>query len=226
LCGNSNPNILTVDMMRTLHKRHTFTMAGTRGRPGGFTVIELAVVVIIIGIIIGLVIKGQSLIAKGQIKQLFTQKTEIATAFNAYYERFAYYAGDDPGASSRFAGATNGNGNGRVGVGSGVTPPDFACAGTGTEQCDLWFELREAKYLNGKGFANPRHVFNGNVALTYNAPGAADAAHWLAFENVPSGVCRALDKHYDDGIWNTGSIQGAMDYDTAASGNFTLFFRL
>jgi len=201
-------------------------MSGMGGRPAGLTVIELTIVVIIICIIVGLVIKGQSLIVKGQMKQIFKQKQDIAAAFSRYYDHFAYFAGDDPVASSRYSGATNGNGNGRVGVGSSVTAPDFSCTGTGTEQCDLWFELRQANLLGGTGFTNPRHVFSGNVALTYNAPGTTGAGHWLAFEGMPSDVCRGLDKAYDDGVWNTGSIQGASDYDTARDGNFTLFFRL
>ncbi len=213
-------------MMRTDQNNETFRTAGTGGRVVGFTVIELIVVVIIIGIIVGLVIKGQSLIVKGQMKQLFKQRQDIGTAFQGYCDRFAYFAGDDPGASSRYSGVTNGNGNGRVGVGSSVTAPDFSCAGTGTEQCDLWSELRQANLLGGTGFTNPRHVFNGSVALTYNSPGTTGAGHWLAFQGVPSDVCRGLDKRYDDGIWNTGSIQGASDYDTAVNGNFTLFFRL
>lgn len=217
---------MTVDMMREDQKYDTFRTPGIGGRPAGFTVIELTVVMIIIGIIIGLVIKGQSLIVRGQMKQLFQQKQDIAAAFSGYYSRFAYFAGDDPNASSRFGCVTNGNGNGRVGVGSSLTAPDFSCAATGTEQCDLWFGLREARLLGGTGFANPRHVFNGNVALTYYAPGMAEAGHWMAFEGVPSEVCRGLDKAYDDGVWNTGSIQGASNYDAAENGSFTLFFRL
>ncbi|OPX96667.1 MAG: hypothetical protein A4E60_03440 [Syntrophorhabdus sp. PtaB.Bin047] len=213
-------------MMRRGQKNETFRMSGIEGRPAGLTVIELTIVVIIIGIIIGLVVKGQVLVVRGQMKQLVKQKQDIAAAVSGYYDRFAYLAGDDPNASSRYSGATKGNGNGRVGVGSSVTAPDFRCTGTGTEQCDLWFELRQANLLGGTGFTNPRHVFNGNVALTYNAPGKAGAGHWLAFEGVPSDACRGLDKAYDDGIWNTGSIQGASDYDTASDGNFTLFFRL
>lgn len=223
--GSLNPHILTVDMAGII-QNDACTAATSPGRPGGFTVIELVIVTVIIGLIIGLVVKGQSLIVTGQMKQLFHQKDQIAAAFQSYYESFAYYAGDDPVASSRFHGATDGNGNGRVGIGSGATPPDFACAGTGTEQCDLWFELRQANVLNGAGFANPKHVFSGNVALTYNTPGKGDAGHWLAFENLPPDVCRGLDRKYDDGTWNTGSIRGALDYDTAVSGKFILFFRL
>ena len=191
----------------------------------GFTVIELAVVMVIIGIIIGLVVKGQALIVNGQVKQLANQKEEIAGAFYGYYERFAYYPGDDPNASEKFSGAANGNGNGRVGVGAGATAPNFACKETGTEQCDLWFELRKTNYVSGAGFANPRHAFSGNVALTYNSVGTA-AGHWLAFEDVPSDACRDLDGRYDDGNWSTGAIQGSGDYTTATGAKFTLFFRL
>jgi len=191
----------------------------------GFTVIELAVVLVIIGLIVGMVVKGQVLITSGQMKQLFSQKKDITEAFYAYYERFVYYPGDDPNAAARFSGATNGNGNGLVGVGAGATAPNFACAGTGTEQCDLWFELRQANFLGGTGFGNPRHAFNGNIALTNNTV-SATAGHWLAFQNVPFDGCQDLDRQYDDGAYNTGSIRGSADYGAATTGTFTLFFRL
>ena len=191
----------------------------------GFTVIEVAVVLVIIGFIIGLVVKGEALIGHGQMQQLVNQKKEIAEAFRGYHKRFAYYPGDDLNASARISGATNGNGNGLVGVGAGATTPNFACLVTGTEQCDLWFELRQAKFLGGAGFANPRHVFNGSVALTNNTVGGI-TGHWLAFENVPFDVCRDLDRQYDDGVYNTGTIQGSMDYGTATRGTFNLFFRI
>ncbi len=199
---------------------------GTMTGSNGFTVIELAVVLVIIGLIVGIVVKGQALISSGQMKQLFNQKKEIAEAFYGYYERYVYYPGDDPNAAARFSGATGGNGNGLVGVAAASTAPNFACTVTGTEQCDLWFELRRANFLSGSEFGNPRHAFSGSIALTYNTVGGI-AGHWLAFENVPFDVCRDLDRQYDDGASSTGSMQGSGDYSSAsATGNFTLFFKL
>lgn len=191
----------------------------------GFTLIELAVVIVIIGILIGVVLKGQALIQSSRMKQLYSQKKEITNAFYSHYDQFVYYPGDDPNAAARFTGATNGNGNGRVAVGNGPTAPDFACSSTGTEQCDLWFELRQANYISGTGFTNPRHAFSGSVATSYNTVNSV-SGHWLAFQNIPFDICRDLDGQYDDGAWNTGMIQGSGDYNTATTGNFNLFFKL
>jgi prepilin-type N-terminal cleavage/methylation domain-containing protein len=65
------------------------------GTSQGFTMIEMAIVLIIIGIIIGAVVKGKDLIRGGEQKKLyskFLQSWELA--YNAYYDRTAWILGD------------------------------------------------------------------------------------------------------------------------------------
>ena len=194
----------------------------------GFTIIELAIVMVIIGIIIGMIVKGQALIDNARTKRIYALKQEISEAIYAYYEQYSYYPGDDPNAFNRWpvvTAAANGNGNGMIAVAIASTAPNFACGGLGTEQCNLWRVLREAGFLSGSSFTNPRHPFNGGVAVTYYTAAWATPllTHWIVFQNVPYAIAQALDIQYDDGNWQAGNIRASASY---TAGNVDLYFRL
>ncbi|MEO2069399.1 MAG: prepilin-type N-terminal cleavage/methylation domain-containing protein [Desulfurobacteriaceae bacterium] len=60
----------------------------------GFTLIELAIVLVIIGIIIGAVIKGQDLIENARIKKFEAKAKQWETAQWTFYDRKGRFAGD------------------------------------------------------------------------------------------------------------------------------------
>ena len=195
----------------------------------GFTIIELAVVMVIIGILIGVVIKGGALIDNARMKKVYALKNDISQAIYAYYEQYSYYPGDDPTMLAKWPAlpVTNGNGNGVIAVGITSTAPAVCGAGA-VEQCSLWSALRQAGFLTGTGFTNPRHPYNNTISVTfYNDPswGAANAliTHWIIFMSVPGSTGQAFDMQYDDGNWQTGTIRGSAVY-TASSIN--LYFQL
>jgi len=208
----------------------------------GFTLVELAIVLVIIGLILAGIIKGQELITNAKIKRAYNTQKEIAAAVYTYFDRYQFYPGDDPQAATRFTPAlpvpTNGNGNALIAAGAASTPANFACAATGTEQCDLWAELRLSGILTGSGFTNPTHPYGGAVAISYfNMPaiGAGSAAHlthWIQLQNMPYDVCKILDQQYDDGNLatgvgaGTGTIRGTTNYIPATTGVYQIGFKL
>ncbi|WP_293446082.1 prepilin-type N-terminal cleavage/methylation domain-containing protein, partial [Persephonella sp.] len=54
----------------------------------GFTLVELAIVLVIIGIILGAVLKGQELIKNAKEKRLYNTYREMIAAINTYLDRY------------------------------------------------------------------------------------------------------------------------------------------
>ncbi|MGC9141911.1 MAG: prepilin-type N-terminal cleavage/methylation domain-containing protein, partial [Caldimicrobium sp.] len=73
-----------------------------RERVRGFTLVELAIVLVIIGIILGAVLKGQELVFNAKVKRLVSQAKEMMAALYTYYDKYGYYPGDDPTATTRW----------------------------------------------------------------------------------------------------------------------------
>ena len=106
-----------------------------KSKQSGFTLVEIAIVLVIVGLLLGGVLKGQELITSGKAKALYADQSAIQTAYNTYNDRFRAIPGDDSSASTRFSGLAcgqagasgstvagvcgNGNGNGTItGVGT------------------------------------------------------------------------------------------------------------
>lgn len=185
----------------------------------GFTLVELAIVLVIIGIILGAVLKGQELINNAKVKRLYNQYREISAAVYTYYDRYQFYPGDDPNTTTRggiWAPVTPGNGNGLITVAAAATAANFACAATGVEQCDLWRELRLAGIISGDNtsYRNASHAYGGGIAVAYSTVSGL-TTHFIQFQNVPAYVAQIIDTQYDDGIFNTGDIRGSATYVAA-----------
>lgn len=70
-------------------------MARKLGNNKGFTLIEMAIVLVIIGIIIGAVVKGQDLVDNAKSKQFASKLQAWQIALNTYYDRKGRFPGDD-----------------------------------------------------------------------------------------------------------------------------------
>src|SRR5690606_31355378 len=66
----------------------------------GFTLIEIAIVLVIIGLLLGGVLQGQQLIENSRVKQAVNSFNGIAAATFSYQDRYGKLPGDDPGADT------------------------------------------------------------------------------------------------------------------------------
>ncbi len=89
------------------HHRTTFGVAG-------FTLIELSIVLVIIGLIVGGVMVGQNLIFAAEIRKQVKQVQEYTLAYNTFKLKYGCIPGDCINATEFFTSSSNGNGNGKL----------------------------------------------------------------------------------------------------------------
>src|SRR2546427_10556260 len=87
----------------------------------GFTLVEIAIVLVIIGLLLGGILKGQEMITQARIKNVINDFNGITAAINSYQDRYRALPGDDINAASRWAGSFGGNGDGALYVTAAVT---------------------------------------------------------------------------------------------------------
>ena len=204
-------------------------------RQAGFTLVEIAIVLVIIGLLLGGVLKVQELIESGRIKNAIATLNGTSVAVNAYRDRYRSLPGDDHGAKERgWSSAENGGGDGLVG-GAGDDP--FATAGA-SENIGFWRHLRFAGLIKGNpentgAEARPRqdNPFTGEMGVTFGvlaAPGGGVMPLSLCIANVPGKAAISMDNQMDDGVPATGSVRASVQAAvttppaaTAASGAYT-----
>jgi prepilin-type N-terminal cleavage/methylation domain-containing protein len=179
-----------------------------RSQESGFTLVEIAIVMVIIGLLIGGVLKGQAMIENAKVKRVAKQADELRAAVMTFYDKYGLYPGDENLATVPPGGGdSDGNGNGQI---------------AGAEAYEVFRDLAIAGVVSGSynGTSDlPKHAFGGNVDLIWvDPPGAATpAAHYFRFLNLPADVAAELDLKMDDGVYSTGSVVGSAAYTSGTT---------
>ncbi len=176
-----------------------------KGNQKGFTLVEIAIVLVIVGLLVGGVLKGQAMIQNAKVKKTVKMADELRAAVMTFYDKYGMYPGDE-NQSTPPGDTYNGNGNGRIDI---------------AERFEVFRDLSLAGLISGSytGTEAPRHPFGGIVDIVWvNPPGATTpAAHYLRFFDLPAEVCQEIDTKYDDGHHQTGSIVGSGAYNPGAT---------
>lgn len=155
-------------------------------RQKGFTLIEMSIVLVIIGLIIGGILKGQELIESSRQKNFISQVDGYRAAVTTFTERFNAMPGDfncatDAGACGAGGGkiaATNaqiinGGGNGIAGVATYTTAANMFAApadAANSEELQFWVHLNAANLIGGVAPLNVAPVaFGGENAIPASA---------------------------------------------------------
>ncbi len=121
----------------------------------GFTLVELAIVMIIIGLLIAGVLKGQELIGNARVTATVAQLKAIDAAMSTFKDTYSALPGDIVNPANRvpncagdcIAGAGAGNGDGVLGT--AAAPASFAAAPNGTEREAFFPQLSAANLITG-----------------------------------------------------------------------------
>lgn len=194
-------------------------MQRIRTSESGFTLIEIAIVLVIIGLLLGGILKGQELITSARVRALADQNSGIQAAYYGFVDRYRKIPGDMrateadqaiPGASIK----VGGNGNGRI---------DAVGGSEWTEPLALWVHLSAAGFIQGSYVGGtsapdqeseaPRNVYSNFLVLGRSSDYLDVSAtppermNLVVGRGVPVGVLRELDVKVDDGFPATGVLR-------------------
>ncbi|OFZ87644.1 MAG: hypothetical protein A2V78_08835 [Betaproteobacteria bacterium RBG_16_64_18] len=190
----------------------------------GFTLVEIAIVLVIIGLLLGGILKGQEMITQAKIKNLINDLNGITAAMNSYQDRYRALPGDDKNASTRWVNTTSsGNGDGVLQDPYLSTVPGTLTAQTGPESVFFWHHLRLSGFVSGTGADHPFNAVSGKMGVqtgaglsTSAAPTTAPGATLTGFGglilcsgNLPDKVAISIDAQLDDANGATGSVRAA-----------------
>lgn len=213
-------------------KKHTHA----RANEAGFTLVELAIVMIIIGLLIGGILKGQELIGNAKIKSTVAQIKGFDAAVNTFRDQFNTLPGDMLTPSTRLpasactttACTTAGDGNGKIDVPAIGTVP-----GPTEEGFTAFAQLAAAGLVTGVdgtavvgfGTSLPQASIGGGYWLGYSTDGTLGGSeagsgrigHYIVFNGdtvdvgtdtgaVTTAQAARIDRTLDDGQPSAGSV--------------------
>ncbi len=208
-------------------------------KQAGFTLVEIAIVMVIIGLLLGGVLKGQEIITQAKIKNLENDFTGITAAIYSYQDRYRALPGDDSRADKRFipeAGATIPKGDGKNGIEGEFNNTDSDTV----ESRIFWLHLRAAGLVDGEpsSLDQPINAFNGITGVSSETDKirsdqtAKKMGTYIGFSKIPVKIAIIIEARSDDSNPNDGSVQTDKtnpDYITGNikdAGDINLYFSL
>ena len=186
-------------------------------RQAGFTLVEIAIVLVIIGLLLGGILKGQEMITQAKIKNLISDFSGVSAAYHGYQDRYRAMPGDDAGVG-RWSGVTASTTGGN-GVLTGTY--NAATATPEPESRMFWQHLRLAGFISGTGPGQPQNSVNGIVGTQMGDGAATPATVMGGFNglltcssNIPDKMAIAVDSQLDDGDARAGTLRGQLHAST------------
>jgi competence protein ComGC len=196
-------NITKLNITKLLRKIFFFRLKA-------FSLVEISMVLIIIGLLITAISKGRELIEQAKIRSVISQVEKYKSALAIFHEKYDSLPGDFSKANETF-GLKSGNGDGNI-DGDSFNPE--------TEAGQFWKHLSAANLITD---VNPK-VNEGGIGK--NIPSAKIGDGWIVVqnpENLPAGIyltliskitpkeAYSIDKALDYGIPDEGFVRSNGD---------------
>jgi len=179
----------------------------------GFTLIEIAIVLVIIGLLLGGVLKGQELITAARVRNIISNQDGVKAAYFGFLDRYRALPGDYSQATTNIPGCAacqNGDGNGQILLNGAIL-----------ESISAWEHLSRAGFITGSyTYAaaaaptnTPTNPYGSLTQLIFDAvyeDAAPTARHNLKTgSGIPSDIMAEVDRKIDDGVANAGQLRYA-----------------
>lgn len=179
----------------------------------GFTLVELAVVLVILGAIFMSVLKVETMIKNARIRQVVNQYRELRTAIMIYKDKYGYFPGDDPKASVHVGAISNGDGDGRIKYASNeMSRCQLDLYNAGLVQKPGYHDNDPSDYFHHAFGQRPIEVVYVYYCYADSLHGQSNEGlgkegHAIRFAGMPLDAAQAIDTMLDDGNLATGTIR-------------------
>ena len=178
----------------------------------GFTLVEIAIVLVIVGLLLGGILKGQELVNTAKVRLIADRSNSLKSAWYLFVDRFGGLPGDFAQANVYITSAVPGDGNGIVEAGESqlafqhLTSAGYLRCAQCTARARGGNPVPESSVTNIYGgvmsiLQNNRQAFLGD-------PGTLNVQR-LSIQTgrlIPSNILAEVDRKIDDGIANTGEF--------------------
>ncbi|HEY9098154.1 MAG TPA: prepilin-type N-terminal cleavage/methylation domain-containing protein [Thiobacillus sp.] len=191
----------------------------------GFTLIEIAIVLVIIGLLLGGILKGQELINSARVKNLATDFRNIPLFVYGYQDKFKALPGDDPAVVAHLGAAATLATTPASSQGNGVINGNWNSTTATDESVLFWQHVRLAGLAPGAttvpatlpGDYNPTNASGGTIGIQSGAATAAaspiqsssagiSGAYIICSTGILGKFAKQLDTQMDDGNTAGGSM--------------------
>ena len=214
-----------------LSEATNFSVGGNnmKTKQAGFTLVEIAIVLVIIGLLLGGILKGQEMIVQAKVKNSIQDFSGVSAAYYGYQDRYRAIPGDDADAVRWTGGA------GTIVAGDGNRILTGKYDATSGESAQWWDHLRRSGFVTGgSGVSLPQNAFNGVLGVqTGDGAGVASTSAPFALStpvgpalggiynlilcstSLPDKVAIALDVQMDDGKSDQGAVRAVKSSATS-----------
>jgi prepilin-type N-terminal cleavage/methylation domain-containing protein len=180
----------------------------------GFTLVEIAIVLVVLGLLVGAVMKSREMIMNAKLKRVESDASGIHLAIATYQDRYRQLPGDDSEAKNRFdiynsltQSNVNGNGSGVIeGKWNEINTDTLEVSGA-VESEKVFAHLRAAGLIpgGGKDTTRPSNANSGKIGIQDGA--LRISGHVTVFGKLDGYFIKIIESRLDDGEPDTGRIQ-------------------
>ena len=176
----------------------------------GVTLVEIAIVLVIIGLLLGGVLKGQELINNAKVRSIADRQNSLKVAWFSFIDRFQALPGDYVRAVASIPGSANGNGDAVITIEESPIVLQHL-TGAGYLRCPQCTskatnETPSAKNSLQNQYGGVMSIFHDSQYYAAFGSSASARLYIHTGPNIPSNIIAEVDRKLDDGIANTGDM--------------------